>query len=128
MGIFELATELGRTLKKDARLTRLEAARRAYENDGEVTRLATEYEVQQKAMQEEIARPERDEDAIGRIQSRIDELYDGIVHTAAYVELEAAQNEVNELMNMVNSTITFQITGQTTAACTHDCSTCGGCH
>ena len=128
MGIFELAAELGRTLKDDARLQRLEAAKAAYENDGEAGRLIAEYEAQQRAMQQEIAKPDRDEATIGRIQTRIDALYDAIVATPAYRELEAAQNEVNELMNMVNSTIMFQITGQTPGGCTHDCSTCGGCH
>ena len=39
MGIFELATELGRTLKQDARLQRLEAAKAAYESDETVSRL-----------------------------------------------------------------------------------------
>jgi len=128
MGIFELATELGRTLKEDQRLTRLAAAKEAYENDAEVNRLTAEYEAQQKAMQQEIARPARDDAVIGRIQTRIDELYDAIVGAPAYRELEAAQKEVNELMNMVNTTIMFQITGEAPQNCTHDCSTCGGCH
>ena len=128
MGIFELATELGRTLKDDPRLTRLEAAKTAYANDAEAGRLTAEYEAQQKAMQQEIARPARDDAAIARMQARMDELYDAIVATAAYRELQAAQEEVNELMNMVNTTIMFQITGEAPQNCTHDCSTCGGCH
>lgn len=128
MGIFELATELGRTLKEDARLKRLETARVAYENDARVGTLATEYEVQQKALQAEIGKQERDQTMIRLIQDRIDALYDQITSCDAYKELEAAQNEVNELMNMVNTTITYQITGQTADGCTHDCSTCKGCH
>ncbi len=128
MGIFELATELGRTLKEDPRLCRLEAAKEAYEADGSVRRLTTEYEAQQRAMQQEIAKPQRDDAAIARMQGRMDELYDAIVATPAYRELQAAQDAVNELMNMVNTTITYQITGQTADGCTHDCSTCKGCH
>jgi cell fate (sporulation/competence/biofilm development) regulator YlbF (YheA/YmcA/DUF963 family) len=128
MGIFELAAELGRALKDDERLVRLEAARKAYEEDDAILALATEYEAQQRAIQIEAMKEERDDALIETMQGRIDELYDLIVGSETYRELEAAQNEVNELMNSVNSTITYHITGKEPSACTHDCSTCGGCH
>lgn len=128
MGIFELAAELGRTLKNDKRLIALEEARKAYENDERLARLLTEYEVQQKAMENEALKGEREEVLIKMIQERIDALYDEIVASEPYKALEAAQKEVNDLMEMVNSTITFQITGEEPSSCTHDCSTCGGCH
>ena len=128
MGIFELAAELGRTLKNDKRLIALEEARKAYENDERLARLLTEYEVQQKAMENEALKGEREEVLIKMIQERIDALYDEIVASEPYKNLEAAQKEVNDLMEMVNSTITFQITGEEPSSCTHDCSTCGGCH
>ena len=128
MGIFELAAELGRALKEDVRLVRLEEARKAYEGDERVIKLATEYEVQQKAIQNEAMKEERNQVLIDMIQQRIDALYNEIVECESYKALEKAQNEVNDLMNMVNSTITFQITGETPGSCTHDCSSCGGCH
>ena len=127
MGIFELAAELGKALKNDKRLVALEEARKAYESDETVGKLMMEYEVQQKAIQNEVAKDERDEALLGMIQSRIDVIYDQIVGTETYKNLEKAQNEVNELMEMVNSTITFNITGEQPSSCTHDCSTCSGC-
>lgn len=128
MGIFELAAELGKTLKNDKRLIALEKARKAYENDERVAKLMTEYEVQQKAINYEAVKEERSEELLKMIQDRIDAIYDQIVATDAYKALEKAQNEVNDLMEMVNSTITFNITGEQPSSCTHDCSTCGGCH
>ena len=129
MGIFELAAELGKTLKNDKRLIALEEARKAYESDERVTKLMTEYEVQQKAINYEAMKEERSEELLKMIQDRIDAIYDQIVSTETYKALEKAQNEVNDLMEMVNSTITFNITGEMPSSCTHDCSTCGGgCH
>ena len=128
MGIFELAAELGRTLKNDKRLIALEEARKAYESDERVNKLMMEYEVQQKALQNEAMKEQREEVLFQMIQDRIDVLYDEIVATDVYKKLEAAQKDVNDLMEMVNSTITFNITGEQPSACTHDCSTCGGCH
>ncbi|MBE6554854.1 MAG: YlbF family regulator [Ruminococcaceae bacterium] len=128
MGIFELAAELGKTLKNDARLVRLEAARVAYEADADVAKLTMEYELQQRAIQEEAMKEERDQAIIDRIKERLDALYEQIVATPVYTELEAAQNEVNDLMTQVNNTITFHITGEEPSSCTHNCATCGGCH
>ncbi|MBQ9098479.1 MAG: YlbF family regulator [Clostridia bacterium] len=128
MGIFELAAELGKALKNDKRLIALEEARKAYEADERVGKLMMEYEVQQKAIQNEAAKAERDETLLKMIQDRIDAIYDQIVGTETYKALEAAQEEVNKLMELVNTTITFNITGEQPSSCTHDCSTCGGCH
>ena len=129
MGIFELAAELGKTLKNDKRLIALEEARKAYESDERVMKLMMEYEVQQKAIENEVAKgDERDNTLLKMIQERIDAIYDSIIATDSYKALEKAQNDVNELMELVNSTITFNITGEQPSSCTHDCSTCGGCH
>ena len=128
MGIFELAAELGKALKNDNRLIALDEARKAYESDETVMKLMTEYEVQQKAINLEAMKDERSEDLLKSIQERIDAIYEQIVSTEVYKALEAAQNEVNNLMELVNTTITFNITGEMPSSCTHDCSSCGGCH
>ena len=128
MEIFELAAELGKALKNDERLVKLEAAKKAYENEPELQKCLVEYEVQQKAMQHEITKPERDTMFIDVIQKRIDELYKKIMEHPVFVQLNEAQAEVNELMNAVNSTITFHITGEKPSACTGSCSSCSGCH
>ena len=125
MTVFELAVELGKALKEDEKLVRLANAKKAYEDDGDLQKMMVEYEVQQKALQVELTRDERDTLLIDNVQRRINELYNSIMAHPVFVELNEAQSDVNELMNAVNSTITFQITGET-PSCTHDCSTCGG--
>lgn len=125
MNIFELATELGKALKKDEKLVRLADARKKYEEDPDLQKMMVEYEVQQKALQGELTKDERDTMFIDVIQKRINELYDAIMNHPVFLELNEAQADVNELMNAVNNTITFEITGEL-PSCTHDCSTCGG--
>ena len=126
--IFELAAELGKTLKEDARIIALDKAREVFEADETVKALMTEYEVQQNAIHEEAMKEDRSEEVLNAIQDRIEAIYNQIVESESYKVLEAAQNEVNALMEAVNNTITFNITGEEPSACTHDCSTCGGCH
>ncbi len=124
-GIFALAEALGKALKDDEKLVRLASAKKAYDEDFELQKYMVEYEVQQKALQGEITKDERDTVFIDLIQKRIDELYKLIMEHPIFAELNEAQAEVNELMNAVNNTISFAITGEK-PSCTHDCSTCGG--
>lgn len=126
MTIFELANELGTALKNDEKLIRLAEAKKAYENDNVIKKYMVEYEVQQKALQVELTKEERDTLFIDVIQKRIDELYKLIMEYPIFIELNEAQAEVNELMNAVNNTISFAITGELPDSCTHNCSTCGG--
>ena len=125
MDIFELAAELGKALKEDEKRKRLDAAKTTYENEPELQKMMVEYEVQQRALQGEMIKEERDTLFIDTIQKRIDTLYHGIMEHPVFVELNEAQSDVNELMNAVNNTITYNITGEM-PSCTHDCSTCGG--
>ena len=128
MEIFELASELGKKLKDDARLIALEKAKNEYEGNAELKKYMVEYDVQQRAMQKAVGQNDRDMQMIESIQNRIDELYRLISEHPVFAELNRAQAEVNELMNAVNQTIMTQITGEESAGCTHDCSTCKGCH
>jgi len=125
MTIFELASQLGKALKEDEKLVRLDNAKKAYEGDKELQKLMIEYEVQQKALQAELVKEERDTMFIDIIQKRINELYDAIMSHPVFVELNNAQSDVNELMNAVNNTITFEITGEL-PSCGGNCSSCGG--
>ena len=129
MEIFEIAAQLGKALKEDERLVRLENAKNAYKENPDLGKMMIEYEVQQKALENEVVKPEKDTQFIDIIQNRINDLYRAIMDHPVFVELNEAQTVVNDLMNSVNSTIMFNITGELPSDCTHNCSTCGGgCH
>ncbi len=129
MEIFEIAELLGKTLKEDEKLKRLAAAKKAYDESPAIAHKLLEYQVQQKAMENEMVKPEKDMHLIELIQNRIDVLYKEISTDPVFLELNEAQAAVNELMNAVNQTITFSITGEIPSDCTGNCSTCGGsCH
>ena len=125
MTIMEIAAQLGEAIKEDPRIKTLNRCREAYDNDPDLARYMTEYNVQQKALSDQFAAADRDQVVIDQIQHRIDELYNLISTASAFVALNAAQEAVNAFMNEVNEEITYHITGE--RPCTHDCSTCGGC-
>ena len=124
--IIEMAKCLGQIIKEDETIKALEAAREAYNNDREVLLLTTEYQVQQQLLTEAYTR-EEDNETFEKINARINAIYNQVLETKAYKDYENAQNRVNDLMQLVNDTISAEINGNP-GNCTHDCSTCGGCH
>ena len=126
MSIYSLAAELGKAIKEDDRMIRMEKAKEAYESSEKIGNLMMEYGIQQQALTAMGDGEEIDTDALTRIQDRIDEIYAEITTDPLFIELDEAQAAVNELMETVNNTIMFNATGKT--ACTHDCSSCSGCH
>ncbi len=126
MSIYSLAAQLGQAIKEDERMIRMEKAKAAYESSDKIGNLMMEYAIQQQALTAMGDGEEIDTDALTRIQDRIDEIYAEITLDPVFKELDEAQAAVNELMETVNNTIMFNATGKT--PCSHDCSTCGGCH
>ena len=118
--------ELAQLIAKDERIIALDAAKKLYEEDAELKKLMTEYNVQQLALTEEYKKDVHDEEFINIINKRIEELYNMISNSPVMIKYMEAQEEVNAFMNEVNSEITFFLTGE--RACTHDCSSChSGC-
>ena len=71
MEIFEIAAQLGKALKEDERLVRLENAKKAYKESPTLGKMMIEYEVQQKALENEVVKPEKDTHFIDIIQNRL---------------------------------------------------------
>lgn len=126
MSIYALAAQLGKAIKEDERMIRMEKAKEAYESSEKIGNLMMEYGIQQQALTSMGDSEEIDTDALTRIQDRIDEIYAEITMDPIFKELDEAQTAVNELMETVNNTIMFNATGKT--PCSHDCSSCSGCH
>ena len=120
-----MAKCLGQIIKEDEVIKNLEAAQEAYNTDPDVLLLTTEYTVQQQLLTEAFSKDE-DKETIEKINARINAIYNQVLETQAYKNYESAQNEVNMLMQLVNDAISREISGH--SECTHDCSTCGGCH
>lgn len=124
MEILELATLLGKTIKEDERVQKMQEATKAYESNEALQAKIAEYNAQSAALTEEYRKEQKDQEMIDAIQARIESLYHTIVENPILIAYNSATEAVNALMNEVNSEITFQITGE--RPCAHDCSSCGG--
>ena len=89
----------------------------------------SEYEADRVLLGQEFSKSngEIDEKAIADLRARIEELTREISKNPIYIAFANAQQNMNKLMADVNAEIKFCITGERDN-CTHDCSTCSGCH
>ena len=126
MNMMEVANQLGKIIKESDIYRELDIAKEEYDNSEHIKQYMQEYQVDRQALENAAAQENPETLVIETLQNRLDELYKLITEDPVFVRLTNAQNAVNELMEQVNNEITFAITGQ--RPCTHDCSTCHGCH
>ena len=128
--IIEIAHMLGLEIAKSDEMKALEAAKNEFEADKELQGYMSEYDTDRMLLGQEFAKntDEADEKAIADLRARLEELTKIITVNEKYILFTAAQNNLNKLMADVNAEIKFCITGERPSECTHDCSTCSGCH
>ena len=128
--IIELAHTLGLAIAESDEIKALETAKEAYEADADLQAKLSEYETDRKLLTEEFIKEEgeKNEDAVAKLREHMEALAAEIVVNEKYVAFTNAQQKLNDLMAEVNAEIKFCITGERPSTCTHDCSTCGGCH
>lgn len=128
--IIELAHKLGEEIAKSEEIANLEAAKAEFQSDAALQSKMSEYETDRLLLGQEFAKEteEADQKAIADLKARIEELTREISADPKYIAFAEAQNRMNALMADVNAEIKFCITGERPAECTHDCSTCKGCH
>ena len=128
MEIQDMARQLGEAIRDSEVMARVKAAEEAQNNDAEAQKLIGEYnltrmQLAQRAQKEDITKEEME-----NIQKELSAEFEKLVANPVISEFLEARAALDAIVNQVNSILTHFITGEDPNACTHDCSTCGGCH
>ena len=104
-------------------------AKAAYDADADLMKLINEYNVQAALLETEGRKPEeeRDTQLVENISARLRECYDSISESKSLAQMRDAEQALSVIVNSINDAVRFIIEPEL-ANCTHDCSTCGGCH
>ena len=124
--ITETVTRLADLIKSDPRYEAVMEAQKAYTEDAQINRLLTEYNVQQAALAE-ASKGEQDAQLVESIRRRLEELYHQVVENPVYLAYKEASDAYNAFYQSVSQELEFALNGRQ-SGCTHDCSTCSGCH
>lgn len=123
--IIEKAKELGALLQSSEKVQKYAAAKAAYDCDEEVQKLVMEFNMHRMTLQN---LDDQDPDRTAEIEERIKGVYGKIMENEKMRAMQETGKAVEELLGQVNSVISYYVTGEEPSSCTHDCSTCGGCH
>ena len=126
--IIEKAKELGAMLQASDQMKRYNASKLAFEADEEVQNLVKEYNLQRMNMMNVSEEEDADGSRMAELEERIKAIYEKVMAAPTMVEMQAAGQALQELVGQINGVISFYVTGEEPTSCTHDCSTCGGCH
>lgn len=128
-----MSKKLGEALKNSEEFKKYQAAREKCRADRELEAKINEFKIQKKVYDAENARENHDEEMLAVIKNRLDTLYDEVYSTDIMKDFTVAEDNFNILLNAVNMTISSYITeipysAEGEGGCTHDCSSCAGCH
>jgi cell fate (sporulation/competence/biofilm development) regulator YlbF (YheA/YmcA/DUF963 family) len=123
--IIEKTRELGEMIQASEEMKNVKNAEILQENDDKAQELLKEFNLQRMNLARDMQSNKISrEDAIKQNNEAFDALLEKSETIKKYIE---AKKEFDALVNQVNQILNFYITGQD-PNCTHDCSTCGGCH
>ena len=133
--VITLARELGAALQADERYAALVQARKVNDDDEALQNLIGEFNMIMLKAQQESEKEDKDEAKMQAYNEQNVEAYKKIMDNENMRAYQSAQSALEAVVNQVNGIIAMSLNGEDpmtcdpeAANCTHDCSTCGGCH
>ena len=128
MEILDMARQLGEAIRDSEIMARVKKAEEAQQSDAEAQKLIGEYnltrmQLAQRAQKEDITKEEMEQ-----IQQELSAEFEKLTKNPVIAEFLESRAALDAIVNQVNSILTHFITGEDPNGCTHNCSTCGGCH
>ncbi len=125
MTIMQKAHELGELIKESSEMKAMDEAEEIQKNDALANELLKEYNLKRMNLARDMQSGKIEQaEAIIKNNEAFSEMVKKSETIKNYVE---AKKNFDDMVQEVNKILNFYITGQD-PNCTHDCSTCGGCH
>ena len=123
--IMEKTRELGELIQNSEEMKNVKNAEILQENDDKAQELLKESNMQRMNLARDMQNNKiSQEEAIKQNNEAFEKMLEESESIKKYID---AKHEFDSLVNQVNQVLNFYITGQD-PNCTHNCSTCGGCH
>ena len=125
MEILKKAHELGEMIKNSNEMKAMDEADAIRQNDEEAQKLLQEFNLKYMNVARDLqAGKIQNQEAMVRNNEAFAEMVEKSESIKNFVE---AKKAFDNMVNEINKILNYYITGQD-PNCTHDCSTCGGCH
>ena len=133
MDIIEQARAIGKAIQQDERYLKMQIAVQSADEDKDLQNLIGQYNLKRMSIQNEMQKPERDEEKLKALQQELNGLYEMIMKNPRMASYNEAKSEFDLLMRRVDAIITQSANGADPetadyeeSSCSGDCSCCGG--
>lgn len=132
--VIMIARQLGHAIQDTAEYKNIMDAKTAADSDETLQALITEFNIKRVAINAEACKTDRDEDTLKKLNEEMRKAYSDIMsneHMKAYNDSKQAFDKVlQRVLAIVQQSADGEDPDTTDFSedCTHDCSTCGGCH
>ncbi len=135
MNCIELFKTAAAALQQDARYLSLEYTRKANDKDEALQNLIAEFNVARVSLNDEITKDDRNDERIAELNAQVNTMYGQIMGHEGMLAYNEAKKECEALIQYIDNIINTAMNGgdpmsveEPSEDCTHDCSSCGGCH
>ncbi len=136
MSLESVIRELGKEIQADPRFEALQKAAKANDADEGIQKQMQELQlITLKYQQEATKGEEADNERIEELQKQYQDLYTEVMGNENMMAYSAAASEMEQMAQYISGMIGLFFDGQDPEtcelpdpSCTHDCTTCGGCH
>lgn len=135
MDCIELFKKAAAAMQTDPRCVALNTAQKACDENAALQDLIGKFNLMRIDMNEEIGKPERNNQKIAELNEKVGQVYNEIMETAEMQAYNEAKTAVEGMINHINAIVNTAVEGgdpmlveEPSATCTGSCSSCSGCH
>ena len=113
----------------------MKLAMEANDSDEALQAQIGEFNLKRMSLNQEVQKENRDQEKLNTLDKEIKELYAAIMGNPKMVVFNAAKQEVDSLMELINRILVMSVNGEDPeyaeieqSSCTGSCEGCSGCH
>ena len=134
MDIITMARELGKLIQQDERYKRIDAAKKANDEDEKLQELIAKFNLNRSELSVEMSQENKNPEKLNQLDKELKALYQEVMANPNMAEFNAAKAEVDGMMNFISTILYGSVNGEDPdtiemqASCGGKCSGCSGCH
>ena len=132
--VISLARQLGHAIQEQDEYKNIMKAKTEADADETLQALITEFNIKRVAINAEACKSDRDEDTLKKLNEEMRTAYSDIMSNEHMKTYNDAKQAFDRVVQRVQAIVQQSADGEDpdttdfSEDCTHDCSTCGGCH
>lgn len=130
MEVLEQAKLLGKAIADSDIFVTFKNAEAAYLSDSGAQTLTQAYNAKREQLAKQAAKEDVTPQELLEVRKQISEEFEKLTENDVIRRYVNTKQQLDEMMNKVDSVIRFEVTGeeQTAGGCSGSCGSCGGCH